>query len=177
MNIYVIRHGLTELNKHGIINGHKNDPLAPEGVEQARAAAPLLPKTIKHFYVSSLERAKQTAAILNESIKIPMSFHDELREVNFGDLNGTPFLEEYKKDHKAQTYDWRPSGESVEDVKSRVLTILSEIKKKSGDGEALLVTHGGIIRMLHFLQFGEPLDEIENASLHVYDLDKMLQTP
>lgn len=175
MKIYVIRHGQTELNKQGIINGHKDDTLAPEGIEQANMAAPSLPKTIKHFYVSSLERAKQTAKLLNDVLKVHMTFHDELKEVNFGILNGTPFFDEYKKRHKMLDYDWRPSGENFEDVKTRVLKILKEIKDNNGDGEALIVAHGGIIRLLHFLEFGEPLNEIEKASLHSFDLDKILK--
>lgn len=173
MKIYVIRHGQTELNKQGIINGHKDDPLAPEGIEQAKMAGPSLPKTIKHFYVSSLGRAKQTAEILNESLNVPMTFHDELREVNFGILNGTPFLDEYKKRHKMQDYDWGPSGENFEQVKNRVLKILRDIKRDRNDSEALIIAHGGIIRLLHFLQFKEPLNDIENASLHSFDLDNI----
>ncbi|TSC82047.1 MAG: putative phosphoglycerate mutase [Parcubacteria group bacterium Gr01-1014_20] len=175
MKIFVIRHGQTELNKKGIINGHIDDVLAPEGIEQAKNAAPFLPKTIKHIYSSSLARAKETAKILNETLNVPVTFHDELREVNFGILNGTPFLDEHKKRHKMLNYDWRPSGESFEEVKTRVLKFLEKIKENDGDEEALLVAHGGIIRLLHFLEFGKPLDEIENTSLHGFDLDKILK--
>jgi len=176
MKIYVIRHGQTELNKKGIINGHREDPLSPEGIEQAKMAMPSLPKTIKHFYVSSLERTKQTAKILNSELNIPMTFHDELKEVNFGILNGTPFLDEYKEKHKMQTYDWRPfGGESFNDVKVRVLKILKEIKKENKDGEILIVAHGGIIRLMHFLQFNEILNKIENVSIYSFDLDEILK--
>lgn len=175
MKIYVIRHGQTELNKQGIINGHKDETLSPEGIEQAKQVAPSIPKNIKHFYVSSLRRAKQTAEILNRELNAPMTFHDELKEVNFGILNGTPFLDEYKQRHKMQDYDWRPSGENFEDVKIRVLEILNKIKNESNDDEALIVAHGGIIRLIHFLEFGEPLDEIKNVSLHSFDLDKIIK--
>jgi probable phosphoglycerate mutase len=174
MKIYVIRHGQTELNKKGLINGHIDDILAPEGIEQAKNAAPSLPKTIKHIYSSSLSRAMETAKILNEALNLPITFHDELREVNFGILNGTPFLDEHKKRHQMLDYDWRPSGENFEDVKTRVLKILQKIHKENGAGEALIVAHGGIIRLLHFLEFGEPLNEIGNASLYGFDLDKIL---
>lgn len=175
MKVYVIRHGQTELNKLGIINGHIDDPLASEGIEQAKLAAETLPKTIKHIYVSSLERAKQTASILNDELKVPMTFHDELREVNFGDLNGTPFLDEYKERHKMLDYDWRPSGESFDDVKARVLKILNVVKNENGDGEALIVAHGGTIRLMHFLETGEYLDNVGNASIQSFDLDKILK--
>ena len=72
-------------------------------------------------------------------------------------------------------YDWRPSGESLEDVKNRVLSILQRIKSENNDGEAMIVTHGGIIRMLYHLQNGEKFDLIENASLHTFDIDEILQ--
>jgi len=105
MEIFVIRHGQTELNKKGIINGYLDDTLALEGIEQAKIAASTLPKTIKYIYSSSLERAKQTAKILNETLNVPLTFHDELKEVNFGILNGTPFLDEYKERHRMLDYD------------------------------------------------------------------------
>ena len=74
-----------------------------------------------------------------------------------------------------QDYDWRPSGESFENVKERVLKILREIKKENKGGEVLIVAHGGIVRLMHMLEFGEPLEEIENAGLYSFDLDKILK--
>lgn len=175
MKIYVIRHGQTELNVKGLINGQIGDALTPEGVKQAKTAAKSLPKTIKHLYVSPLNRAKQTAKILNEELNVPMTFHDELKEVNFGGLQGTPYLDEYKEKHMALKYDWGPSGENVEQVKARVLKILEQIKEESGDEEALIVAHGGIVYLLYFLESGEVSDAVGNASLRSFDLDKILQ--
>lgn len=174
MKIYAIRHGQTKLNVQHLINGNIDDELTPQGIEQANAAAKLLPKTIKHLYVSSLGRARQTAAILNADLELPTTYSDDLKEVNFGDLNGRPFLEEYQARHTALDYDWRPSGENFDDVKTRMLRILKEIKENNGDGEALIVGHGGTIRTLHYLEYGEPLGQIENASLFSFDLDKIL---
>ncbi len=176
MKIYVIRHGLTEQNKQGIFNGWIDETLAPEGVEQVKSIVPSIPKNIKRIYCSSLERTKQTAAIINADLKAKITFHDELREVNMGKLNGQIFTEERKKKHKSLQYDWRPQGgESVEEVKTRVLKILREIKKNNKDSEVLVVTHGGIIRLLHFLESGTLLDNITNALLENFDLDKILK--
>ncbi len=175
MKIYVIRHGHTELNKKGIINSPLEE-LTEEGIDQAKIAISLLPKTIKHIYCSSLIRTKQTAEILNKALNVPITFHEELREVDFGVLTGTPFLEEYNAKHKALNYDWRPSGECMQDVKIRVLKILKEIKKENGDGEVLIITHGGIVRLLYFLESGKILDKLENPSfLHSFDLNKILK--
>lgn len=176
MKIYVIRHGQTEFNVKNITNGQSDDVLTPEGIEQAKNAAKTIPKTIKHIYASSLSRAKQTAEMLNAELHVPITLHDELREVNFGELQGKPYLDEYKEKHRMLTYDWRPSGENLEDVKSRVLTILEKIKAESSDEEALIVAHGGIIRLLHFLETnGGILDDIGNVSLHSFDLDRILK--
>ena len=175
MKIYAIRHGQTKLNVKKIINGGIDDELTEEGIKQAETAAHLLPKSIKHMYVSSLERAKQTADILNASLGLPVTHSDDLREVDFGELNGKPFLQEYQEKHRALTYNWRPTGENFEDVKTRILRILHEIKQDNGDGEALIVGHGGTIRTLYYLEHGTPMGEIENATLFTFDLDRMLE--
>lgn len=174
MKIYVIRHGQSQANADGII-ADGDTPLTQLGIEEAKNAAQSLPSTIKHFYVSTFNRAKHTADILNEGLNVPVTFHDELKEVSFGELEGTPYLDEYKEKHRAQAYDWRPSGESFDEVKERVLKVLEKIKNESNDEEALIVAHGGIIRLLHFLESdGGVLDDVGNISLHSFDLDKIL---
>lgn len=175
MKIYVIRHGLTKLNKDGAFNGHIDESLSPEGIEQANNAIHLIPASIKKMYASSLIRTKQTAEILNSIIKVPISYVDELKEVNAGVLNGLPFTDEGVKKYKALQYNWKSQGgESVEDVMKRVLKVLDEIKLKERDEEVLIVTHGGIIRILYFLEKGSLLDEIGNVSILSFDLDKIL---
>ncbi len=128
MKIFVIRHGQTELNAKNLITGHIDDVLTPKGINQAKNAVQFLPKTIKRIYSSSLKRAKQIAEIINQELKAPLTFHDELKEVNFGVLGGTPYLDEYKKRHRMLDYDWRPSGESFEDVKTRVAAFLKKLR-------------------------------------------------
>lgn len=175
MKIYVVRHGQTELNKKGIFNGQIDESLSSEGIEQAKKAKSSLPSNIKHIYSSSLKRTRETAEILNSELHIPISFHDELREVNAGSINGQPFEGELEIKHKSLQYDWRPhGGESVEDVKNRLLKILNEIRLNKKDGEILIVAHGGIIRLLHFLEDGTLLNTIGNASIQTFDLDKIL---
>lgn len=174
MKVLIARHGQTELNSKGLINGDIDDTLTEKGKNQALETSKILPNTLKRIYSSSLGRARETAEILNQNLKLPITFHDELREVNFGVLNGTPYLDEYKKRHVSVDYDWRPSGECVEDMKKRLLKILETIRNENKDGEVLIVAHGGIIRMMHLLEFGKIIGEIENASIHTFDLDKIL---
>jgi len=181
MKIYAIRHGQTELNKKGVINSQIDEGLSEEGINQAKNSISSLPQSIKHLHVSPLLRTKQTAEILNAHLKRTVSTHDELREIHFGSLAGQAWNsiesgEELMKRHRAVQYNYRlRGGESVEDVKNRLLRFLKKIKGKYDDHEVLLVTHGGIIRLLHVLQDGKLLDGIENASLHEFDLDKILK--
>ena len=175
MKVTVVRHGRTELNTQGLINGWLDDALTPEGEAQVRAMVPLLPKTLKRMYVSSLARTRQTAAIINETLHVPIVTCEELKEVNFGVLNGTPYLDTIREKHMSMQYDWRPSGECVAHVRARVLKILTKIKSENGDGEVLIVTSGGVIRMMHWLQYGETLGAVENANMYTFDLDLILR--
>lgn len=182
MKIYVIRHGLTELNKEKKVNGQIDEPLAPEGVEQAKAAIFLIPKSVKYIYSSPLQRARQTAEIINSKLNLPISLQTELTEIHMGTLAGKAWTDmeaglELKKKHRAIEFDYRShGGESAKEVKKRVLAFLKKINGKHNDHEALIVTHGGIIRLLHLFEYGNQLlDEIEHITLHTFDLDKILK--
>lgn len=182
MKIYVIRHGLTGLNKKKIVNGQIDEPLAPEGIEQAKATITLVPKSIKQIYTSPLQRAYQTAQILNSKLVSPISIRAELTEIHMGSLAGKSWAEmesgqKLKKKHRAIQFDYRQhGGESATEVKKRITAFLKKINGSYHDYEVLIVTHGGIIRLLHLLEHDTHLlEEIEHISLHTFDLDKILR--
>lgn len=182
MKVYVIRHGLTELNKKKKVNGEIDEPLAPEGIQQAKAAIPFLPKSIKHIYTSPLQRAKQTAEIISSELNLRISSPDELTEIHMGSLAGNSWEEmaeglELKKKHRTVQFDYRPyGGESVKEVKKRVTKFLKKVKRKHRDNEILIITHGGIIRLLYLLEQHKVVDETEkHVSLLTFDLDKILK--
>lgn len=182
MKIYVVRHGLTELNKKKKVNGQIDEPLAKEGIEQAKTAVVLMPESITHIYSSPLLRARQTAEIINSKLNRPISWHHELGEIHMGSLAGKAWIEmegglDLKTKHRSIQFDYREhGGESATDVKQRVAAFLKEIHGKHSNHEALLVTHGGIIRVLHLLEHGQPLiDEVEHISLLTFDLRKILK--
>lgn len=182
MKVFVIRHGLTELNKKKVVNGQIDEPLAPEGVKQAKAALSFIPQTIKQIYTSPLLRAQQTAKIVNSKLKKPIQIQDELTEIHMGSLAGYSWLSmenglELKKKHRSIEFDYRPQGgESAIQVKKRIVKFLKKIQGKYQDYEVLIVTHGGIIRLLHLLEHGtQLLDEIEHTGLHTVDLNKLLK--
>lgn len=182
MKIYCLRHGLTELNKKKVVNGQIDEPLAPEGVQQAKIALALIPESITRIYTSPLLRAKQTAEIINSKLNRPLSLQIELTEIHMGSLAGKAWTDmetglELKRKHRAIEFDYRPQGgESAKEVRKRVTAFLKKINGKYNDYEVLIVTHGGIIRLLHLLEHGNQLlDEIEHIALHTFDLDKILR--
>ena len=184
MKVYVIRHGITELNKKKIVNGQIDEPLAPEGIKQAQATIPLIPDSVTHIYHSSLQRAKQTAEIINSKLNHFISSHHELREIHMGSLAGKSWKEmksgqNLKIKHRSVQFDYQTyGGESVKDVKKRLTKFLTRIKNKHNDYQALIVTHGGILRVLHLLEHNKPLlDELDHATIVTVNLDKLKIPP
>jgi len=173
MKLYFVRHGKTQLNKEGKATGQKDELLLEEGIEEAHKTKEEIPNDFTDFYCSDLTRCKQTADILNEKLNLRIKYDNRLRERHFGSLEGQRLSEVdpvlYEKDHNQQ-YDYRPyGGESVEDVKNRLMDFVSEIQKDHSGKKILIVAHGGIIRLLHHLLKGKIPEKIHNASFHEFD--------
>ena len=157
MRIYIIRHGETEANKNGYLQGWTDVPLNENG----RIIAELTGRGLKdirfdHCISSPLIRAKETAEILlrESGNSVSISFDDRIKEMNFGSLEGMSvrdgkliqFLKEPIVDYKF------PDGESFQEVMKRTQEFLKELISKD-DGKTYLVsTHGCALRaMLNFL--------------------------
>ena len=157
MRIYIVRHGETEANKNGYLQGWTDVPLNENG----RFIAELTGRGIKgirfdHCISSPLIRAKETAEILlrESGNSVSISFDDRIKEMNFGSFEGMSvrdekliqFLKEPVVDYKF------PDGESFQEVMKRTQEFLKELIAKD-DGKTYLVsTHGCALRaMLNFL--------------------------
>ena len=83
---------------------------------------------------------------------------------------------ELKNKHRTVQFDYRSyGGESVKEVKKRLTKFLIKLKQKHKDKEVLIVTHGGIIRLLYLLEQNKVTDETEkHVSLLTFNLDKFL---
>lgn len=167
MDILLIRHGSTE---HSSANGYNEQKRCPDPAlnESGLIQAELLGERIKNYgiqkiYSSDLERAMQTAAIINKYIGKDIEIREELREINMGRLHLSTW-EEIRKEDPQYYEEWNkrlkdlpyPDGECGEDVKKRCLTVIEEII--SSDYESIaMVLHGGTIRTLlcAFLGIGQ----------------------
>ena len=175
MKIDFVRHGQTEYNKHGFITGQIDVPLIEEGVEQAKKTSLEISNDYEELYSSDLVRCKETAEILNQKLNLKIKYDARLRERDFGTWAGKKFSEmdstgEMKEKDKNQQYNYRPyGGESVEDVKVRALAFIEDVKNNAKDKKILVVTSGGIIRLLHNILNGEVHETIHNSSVHRFE--------
>jgi broad specificity phosphatase PhoE len=183
MKFYAIRHGFTEMNKEKRCNGQTvEDHVTASGKEVLRefTRSQAFPKDFDMLISSDLLRTRETAEIVSETLlPVPLLFDIRLREINFGDFTGVPweelvkkhsdmFMEKYWKNE----YDFTPfGGESVYGVKERVFAALSDFAERYEYKKILLVTHGGIIRLLEKEFNGKTFEAIENASVHSFEFD------
>lgn len=86
MKYILIRHGETDWNKEGKIQGQKDIPLNEVGEQQAREVAQILKETfhITIIYTSPLQRARKTAEIIQDYLKAKLLTKSDLKEINLG---------------------------------------------------------------------------------------------
>lgn len=162
MVCYLVRHGQDDDSIRG---GWSNSGLIAIGVEQVnKLANEILQKNIvvDCIYSSDLQRAKETAEILEKSLHAPIIYDSAFREANNGDLAG---MKHEIANEKYPGVYWSaldysecyPNGESPELFYNRVnaawINLKLEIQEKSLDN-VMLVTHGGVIEVILCIENG-----------------------
>lgn len=175
--ILLARHGETEWNALGMLQGHTDIPLNEAGRGQARAlAAALAGHRIGAVWTSDLSRARQTGAIVAEELGVlALQMDPELRERGFGVFEGltrAQCAESYPDAWRAwQTHSAAPpGGESTEHVVWRLRNALARIAVASS-APTLVVSHGGIMRLWLMSILGQALPLIGNGSTWLVELD------
>jgi broad specificity phosphatase PhoE/uncharacterized protein YerC len=141
-NLYLVRHGDTDLNDENIVHGWTKQSLNDKGIEQAhKAAESLKDKDITHIVSSDLPRAKQTANIISKETGVPVTFDQNLRTWDAGDFDGTKKHDEFKRYAEAKE-DVTPPGssESFGQFKDRAINAISGIHANN-PGNTVVVTH------------------------------------
>ena len=152
--IYITRHGETEWNAEGRIQGHTDVPLSERGGAQAGMLAERLASVrIDAAYSSDLARAAQTARAAVGGRELPITFTPELREYNKGVFEGlteAEYRDKYPELYEpslANDLDFAPpGGETIRDTSSRLASIVQRVKDAHMDEAILLVGHGGSLR-------------------------------
>ncbi len=149
-NFTLVRHGQTDWNVARRYQGQQDIPLNAEGIKQARNLAILLKdETFDAIYSSDLQRAMQTAVILQESRQGKVIADTRLQEIGFGEWEGTclddmreAFATRFALSQKDPAVPIAPGGESVFAVSLRTREFGDEISQQFPDGNVLVVTHG-----------------------------------
>ncbi len=156
--LYLVRHGETEWNRAGRMQGGLDSPLTERGRDQARQVGLLLRGLIDDpsactMIVSPLGRARQTAGIIAEAMGIPaerFAVNLLVREVTWGDWNGLTREEIIAADpehwQRFREQHWTvaaPGGESWVEMSERARQWLEQVKALE---TVLLVSHGAFGR-------------------------------
>ncbi|PIS08978.1 hypothetical protein COT75_03890 [Candidatus Beckwithbacteria bacterium CG10_big_fil_rev_8_21_14_0_10_34_10] len=186
---YLIRHGETEWNIKGIVQGQKDSPLTEQGINQAKKAARLFKKIkFDEIFSSDLLRAKRTAEIIVLEREMAVKTSKLLRERLLGRFQGKAVMtmrEELKKQLEKKgklTHEERfkfrleDGFETDEEAMGRFITFLRETAMAYPQKKVLIVTHGGMMRIflthLGFTTYEElPPGSIENAGYIILECD------
>ncbi len=150
--IALLRHGVTEWNERGLIQGQTDIPLSASGLAKLRRIQPGDEFLRARWVTSPLQRARQTAAALNP--RAAAEVHPHLIEADWGEFEGL------RRDEVPQRIrdlalvpacglDFRPpAGESPRMVRERLLRWCAKIAAEDSDSAAAVVavTHKGVIR-------------------------------
>lgn len=159
LSIYIVRHGETQSNAKGLIQGHSDPSLTENGIEQLNNVGEKMSKIkFDAFYSSPLKRAQESSAILSKYVKIKPILNDNLKEQSFGGMEGKPkevLMEKFKlANWDGMTFEQKREFKIDEDAESdqnaldRLLLFINKIKKEHKDNTVLILTHGTVMRHL-----------------------------
>jgi len=158
------RHGETDYNATGRMQGHIDSHLTETGWNQARFAVPGLARFSPDVIVASdLRRATDTATVFSDAIGVPLRLDKRLRETNLGQWQGRTGADidlEWPGDRARWQTDatWAPpDGETRVEVAARAVEVVADLDEGT-DETALLCAHGGLITALTGRMLGLPVE-------------------
>lgn len=150
----LLRHGDTGVSGY---RGSLDDPLSELGWQQMHAAMPTTTKW-NAIISSPMMRCAEFAKAYAGMTGLPLAFDDRLREIHFGNWEGKRAEQLQEENTEALLQFWNnpwkytpPNGESLHDFEQRVRLAWQDIASHYSSKRVLLITHGGVIRMLLYL--------------------------
>jgi broad specificity phosphatase PhoE len=159
LTVFVARHGETDWNTEGRIQGHRDIPLNAVGRDQAQGlAAEAKRHRIAAIGASDLVRARETAEIVARELELDLGLVDpDLRERGLGVFEGLT-RHECERQFPGAWEQWRrdpevtpvPGAESFDSFSTRILAAVTRAAKALSRPRkpALVVTHGGALKTL-----------------------------
>ena len=158
----LVRHGQTQWNREERFRGRADLPLNETGARQAEAVAwSLKAWPVSAIYHSPLKRALETASIIAGALALPSVNLDALIDIDFGSWTGLSDQEAATQDG-ALWHTWLespqkvrfPGGESLDDVRQRVVAAVEELAVRHDRQTVILVSHNVVCRVLMCAMLG-----------------------
>ena len=180
MVLYVVRHGQTDWNVENRFQGHTNTHLTKLGKQQAENLALSLKDIHLDAILSSpLQRAIDTASIINQYKHLPITIEPRLIERSFGDFEGLDDISQFGCSiHTLLNYNLNydlHNVEPIQDLFKRVDSLLIDLEKNFSNKQILLSTHGGIVQVIESILKKLPKStdlqslSFSNCEYRVYD--------
>lgn len=167
-HLYLIRHGQTDWNIERRWQGQADVPLNAKGRQQAaQTAVALADVGLSTIYSSDLSRAYDTACALAGTTGLPVYVDQRLREINQGEWQGL-LVTEIQARYGEAFYERRknpltvapPGGETVFQVKERVVQAIEDIISQHPRERVAVVSHGFALAVIQTHYLGRSFDEV-----------------
>lgn len=175
-SFYFLRHGETDWNLEQRLQGHTDVPLNETGRRQAAEVVGILKNhPIDCIVASSLARAYETAQIVNKTLKKPILLEEDLRERNFGIMEGRTIaeIEEFRQIMNLDSapleengHPCAPQAETYVDFKHRITLAINRHLHDYAGQNILFVSHGGVFRVLSRGMFGKEDQSLNGQPMH-----------
>lgn len=180
--LFLVRHGETEWNKNGKVQGRTDIELSSEGIMQAKLLAErLMTEDINVIYSSSLKRAHRTAEIIAEYKQCEVIESDMIHEICFGPWEGMAINEikdkysEHFRVYREDPVNFElPGAETFIDLTTRTYNAIIDIVNRHKGSNILLVSHGVAIKAAIIKILGMDIADykgfrIDNASVSILE--------
>jgi alpha-ribazole phosphatase len=186
LRVDLLRHGETTLSH--TLRGSTDDELTELGWQQMHQSIfynqPSVQMHWDYMFSSPLKRCAQFAQSLSDQVQIPLMQDERLQEIHFGDWEGISVQQIYSTSPELLVNFWQyptrftpPNAEKYLDFQSRIHQALDSIRQQmlaSKSQTALVVTHGGVIKLLKCLAFQQPLDDILKMTADLGQLNRFI---
>ncbi|MDB5259440.1 MAG: phosphoglycerate mutase [Candidatus Taylorbacteria bacterium] len=181
MKILFVRHGKTKSNALGRVMSRSNDEsLSEEGLAVVQQVVSESPIEFDVLYSSPLKRTHETALEFSKKYAKTVALHDAILEQDFGSLSNKTW-EEINEITKGEVTHalWQTieeidfsayGGETKEDVRSRLASFIGHVKQQHAGSVPLVVTHGGVLRVMYALYPNHAPKSIGNVSIHEFEV-------
>jgi 2,3-bisphosphoglycerate-dependent phosphoglycerate mutase len=183
--LFLFRHGETDWNREGRLQGHTDTPLNATGLAQAEALSHRLrPHRLEAVLSSDLARAATTGRIVAEALGVPLLTDAGLRETDVGQAEGLLWAEAKARFGAELSERWYadenvafPGGETGSATRNRALAALRRCAETYPYRRIGVSTHGALVRQLmkHAMPPGATPVRAHNAVLFILDYDSVLE--